>query len=127
MGTYPIIPAFNDPNNLLRNYAVTAREHSRSHQAPLSVAAGDASRFYGDPEPGVYRHITGSEEQRPDHCHVASIADSSQRCRDVCDHSCWSDPNGQLSNYTCHFHERDAYGDSGAADIAGRRRQPRCR
>jgi 6-phosphogluconolactonase (cycloisomerase 2 family) len=50
VGTYPIVPALVDPTNKLGNYVVTSNNGTLTiTPAPLSVAAADATRLYGDP------------------------------------------------------------------------------
>jgi uncharacterized repeat protein (TIGR01451 family) len=50
VGTYPIVPALVDPTNKLGNYTVTSTNGTLTvTQAPLSLAAANSSRAYGDP------------------------------------------------------------------------------
>jgi hypothetical protein len=50
VGTYPIVPALVDPTNKLGNYVVTSNNGTLTiTPAPLSVAAANATRLYGDP------------------------------------------------------------------------------
>ena len=50
VGTYPIVPAAVDPAGKLGNYTVTLNNGTLTvTPAPLSVAAANASRAYGDP------------------------------------------------------------------------------
>jgi hypothetical protein len=50
VGTYPIVPALVDPTNKLGNYVVTSNNGTLTiTPAPLTVAAANATRLYGDP------------------------------------------------------------------------------
>jgi hypothetical protein len=50
VGTYPIVPALVDPTNKLGNYTVTSNNGTLTiTPAPLTVAAANATRLYGDP------------------------------------------------------------------------------
>ena len=50
VGTYPIIPALVDPTNKLGNYVVTSNNGTLTiTPAPLTIAAANATRLYGDP------------------------------------------------------------------------------
>jgi 6-phosphogluconolactonase (cycloisomerase 2 family) len=50
VGTYPIVPALVDPTNKLGNYVVTSTNGTLTiTPAPLTVAAANATRLYGDP------------------------------------------------------------------------------
>jgi uncharacterized repeat protein (TIGR01451 family) len=60
VGTYPITPAFVDPNNRLFNYQVVLVGASLTIlPAPLTVTVNSASRLYGDPNPPFTGSIIG--------------------------------------------------------------------
>ena len=61
VGTYPIVPALVDPTNKLGNYVVTSNNGTLTiTPAPLTVAAADATRLYGDPN-NLSGTITGTK------------------------------------------------------------------
>ena len=52
VGTYPITPALVDPANKLGNYTVTSNNGTLTvTPAPLTAAAANATRAFGDPNP----------------------------------------------------------------------------
>src|SRR5204863_2861205 len=60
IGTYPVVPALNDPVGKLINYIVTLNNgHITINPAPLAVRAADASRPYGIANPALTGSITG--------------------------------------------------------------------
>jgi len=59
VGTYPILPVFNDPGGKLGNYTVTSTGTLTVTPQPLSVTIADASRVYGDPNPVFTGSING--------------------------------------------------------------------
>jgi hypothetical protein len=60
VGTYAIVPALVDPNNKLGNYAVTLKNGTLTvTQAPLSAAANNKTRAYGQPNPQFDGTLTG--------------------------------------------------------------------
>ena len=75
-GTYPIIPALVDPNNLLGNYTVTINNGTLTiTSATLTVTAANASRFYGDPNPVFTGTITGIQNGDNITATYSSVAD----------------------------------------------------
>ncbi|HZS27820.1 MAG TPA: MBG domain-containing protein, partial [Candidatus Angelobacter sp.] len=59
VGTYPILPTFNDPGGKLGNYTVITTGTLTITPQPLSVTIADASRVYGDPNPAFTGSING--------------------------------------------------------------------
>jgi hypothetical protein len=59
VGTYPILPVFNDPAGKLGNYTVTSTGTLTITPQPLSVTLANASRVYGDPNPAFTGSING--------------------------------------------------------------------
>ena len=60
IGTYTIVPALVDPANKLGNYTVTSSNGTLTlTAAPLTVAADNLSRLYGDPNPTLTGTTTG--------------------------------------------------------------------
>jgi hypothetical protein len=60
VGTYPIVPTFNDPGGVLDNYNLIVTNGTLTiTPAPLSVTADNASRVYGDPNQVFTGTITG--------------------------------------------------------------------
>jgi len=60
VGTYPIVPTFNDPGGVLDNYNLIVTNGTLTiTPAPLSVTADNASRVYGDPNPVFTGTILG--------------------------------------------------------------------
>ena len=63
VGTYPIVANLIDFTHKLSNYTVTKTDGVLTiTQAPLTVTAANASRLYGDPQPGVHWHDRGHQE-----------------------------------------------------------------
>jgi 6-phosphogluconolactonase (cycloisomerase 2 family) len=59
-GTYPIVPAVAAAAGVLSNYTVTINNGTLTvNAAPLAVTASNASRLYGDLNPGFTGTITG--------------------------------------------------------------------
>jgi hypothetical protein len=60
VGSYPVVPSAVGAPAVLSNYTVSAVNGSLTvTQAPLSVAAGNATKIYGDPNPAFTGTITG--------------------------------------------------------------------
>ena len=59
VGTYPILPVFNDPAGKLGNYTVTSTGTLTITPQPLSVTLANATRVYGDPNPVFTGSING--------------------------------------------------------------------
>jgi nitrogen fixation protein len=60
VGTYAILPVLNDPDGKLDNYSLTLNRGMLTVEpAPLVVAAGDASREYGQANPAFTATISG--------------------------------------------------------------------
>jgi 6-phosphogluconolactonase (cycloisomerase 2 family) len=100
VGVYAITPVFNDPNNLLPNYAVTSTGTLTITPAPLTVAAANASRVYGDPDPAFNGTLTGLKNNDPITATFVSAATPASPVGTYAITPVLSDPNGLLGNYT---------------------------
>jgi hypothetical protein len=59
-GGYSILPGMNDPDGKLSNYSVTINNGSLTvTPVALTVAADDATRGYGEPNPNFTATISG--------------------------------------------------------------------
>jgi hypothetical protein len=60
VGGYPITPSLVDPTSKLGNYSVISNNGTLSvNPAALTIAAADATRAYGDPNPAFSGSVTG--------------------------------------------------------------------
>ena len=101
VGTYPITPALVDPTGKLGNYTVTSTNGTLTvTPAPLSVAAANATRFYGDPNPVFTGTITGLKNADNITATYSSVADATSLVGTYPIVPALVDPTGKLSNYT---------------------------
>ncbi len=101
VGTYPITPALVDPTGKLGNYTVTSTNGTLTvTPAPLSVAAANATRFYGDPNPAFTGTITGIKNADNITATYSSVADATSLVGTYPIVPALVDPTGKLSNYT---------------------------
>ena len=101
VGTYPITPALVDPTGKLGNYTVTSTNGTLTvTPAPLSVAAANATRFYGDPNPVFTGTITGLKNADNITATYSSVADATSLVGTYPIVPAVVDPTGKLSNYT---------------------------
>jgi hypothetical protein len=101
VGTYPITPALVDPTGKLGNYTVTSTNGTLTvTPAPLSVAAANATRFYGDPNPAFTGTITGLKNADNITATYSSVADATSLVGTYPIVPALVDPTGKLSNYT---------------------------
>ncbi len=59
VGTYPIVPTFDDPNGKLTNYIVETSGTFTVTKAPLALLANDISRGYGSVNPAFTGNVVG--------------------------------------------------------------------
>src|SRR5207245_1201994 len=60
VGGYPITPSLVDPTTKLGNYSVTSNNGTLTvSPAALTIAAADATRAYGDPNPAFTGSLAG--------------------------------------------------------------------
>ena len=101
VGTYPITPALVDPTSKLGNYTVTSTNGTLTvTPAPLSVAAANATRFYGDPNPIFTGTITGIKNGDNITATYATTATASSPVGTYPITPTLVDPTAQLGNYT---------------------------
>lgn len=102
VGTYAITPALVDPAGKLPNYAVTIVNGVLTiNPAPLSVAANNASRVYGNANPVFTGVITGLKNLDPITANfVTTAAIASPVGTYPITFDSFNDPAGKLSNYT---------------------------
>jgi hypothetical protein len=100
VGSYAIIPTLTDPNNKLGNYAVTLNNGVLTvAPSPLSVAAADNSRLYGDPNPAFTGTLTGIKNADNITATYASVADPSSPVGTYPIVPTLVDPTNKLANY----------------------------
>jgi 6-phosphogluconolactonase (cycloisomerase 2 family) len=100
VGNYAIIPTLTDPNNQLSNYSVTLNNGVLTvNPAPLSVAAADASRLYGDPNPAFTGTLTGIKNGDNITASFSSAADPTSPVGTYAIVPSLADPTAKLANY----------------------------
>lgn len=101
VGTYPIVPALVDPTGKSGNYTVTFSNGTLTvTPAPLSVAAANASRLYGDPNPIFSGTITGLKNGDNITASFATNATPASAVGSFAIVPTLIDPTGKLVNYT---------------------------
>ncbi len=99
-GTYAIVPTLVDPNGKLPNYTVVVNNGILTvNAAPLTVAAANASRFFGDPNPAFTGTITGLKNGDNITATYSSVADPTSPVGFYAIIPTLADPGGKLSNY----------------------------
>jgi 6-phosphogluconolactonase (cycloisomerase 2 family) len=101
VGTYAIVPALVDPTGKAGNYTVTFSNGTLTvTPAPLSVAAANASRLYGDPNPAFTGTITGIKNGDNITASFATAATPASAVGTFAIVPTLIDPTAKLSNYT---------------------------
>jgi hypothetical protein len=102
VGTYPIVPAVSDNGTgALANYTVVINNGTLTiSPAPLVVTAANASRLYGDPNPGFTGTITGLKNGDSIGAIFSAAADPTSPVGNYAIIPALTDPNNQLSNYS---------------------------
>jgi 6-phosphogluconolactonase (cycloisomerase 2 family) len=101
VGTYPIVPTFIDPANVLGNYNLIATNGTLTvNPAPLSVTADSTSRFYGDPNPVFTGTIVGIKNGDAITATYSSSANAASPVGTYPIVANLIDLTGKLSNYT---------------------------
>ena len=101
VGPYPIIPTLVDPTTKLGNYTVTSNNGTLTvSPAPLTVAAANATRLYGDANPAFTGTITGLKNNDPITATFASAATAANPVGAYPIVPTLVDPAAKLSNYT---------------------------
>ena len=100
VGTYPIVPALVDPNNLLGNYTVTINNGTLTVTAAvLIVTANNAARLYGDPNPPFSGSIAGLVNGDNITATYTTTATPASPIGNYPIVPVLSDPNNKLGNY----------------------------
>jgi hypothetical protein len=100
VGNYAIIATLTDPNNKLGNYAVTLNNGVLTvSPAPLSVAAADNSRLYGDPNPAFTGALSGIKNGDNITASFSSTADATSPVGTYSIVPTLADPTAKLANY----------------------------
>jgi hypothetical protein len=101
-GTYPIVAAVSDNGTgALANYTVVISNGTLTvSAAPLVVTAANASRLYGDPNPGFTGTITGLKNGDNIGAIFSAAADPTSPVGNYAIIPTLSDPNNKLGNYT---------------------------
>jgi 6-phosphogluconolactonase (cycloisomerase 2 family) len=101
VGPYPIVPTLVDPAAKLGNYTVTSINGTLTvSPAPLSVAAANASRLYGDANPLFAGTITGIKNSDAITATYASGADPTSSVGTFAIVPTLVDPTAKLGNYS---------------------------
>ena len=101
VGTYPIVPALVDPAGKLVNYTVTSNNGVLTvTPAPLSVAAANATRAYGDPNPAFTGTLTGVKNGDNITATYSTTAVATSAPGSYPITPALADPTAKLSNYT---------------------------
>ncbi|MWC27726.1 MBG domain-containing protein [Paenibacillus sp. MMS18-CY102] len=101
VGGYAITPQLNDPTSKLGNYDVTATPATLMvTQAPLNVAASNASRQYGAANPLFTGLLSGLRNGDAITASYTTTADASSLIGDYPIAPQLADPSGKLGNYT---------------------------
>jgi 6-phosphogluconolactonase (cycloisomerase 2 family) len=99
VGTYPILPVFNDPAGKLGNYAVTASGTLTVTPQPLSVTLANATRLYGDPNPVFTGSINGIRNNDNITLAPTTTADPTSPVGTYSIVAGFNDPTGKIGNY----------------------------
>jgi hypothetical protein len=106
VGTYPITATLDDPDNKLGNYDVTLNEGTLTITvAPLSVTPANASREYGEPNPGFGGSIVGIKNGDDITATYASVATAASSVGTYPITANLNDPDGKLGNYDVTLNE----------------------
>jgi ethanolamine utilization microcompartment shell protein EutS len=101
VGTYPIAATLIDPTNKAGNYSITATSGTLTiTPAPLSVAANNASRVYGDANLVFTGTLTGVKNADNITATFASIADAASSIGSFPIVPTLVDPAARLGNYS---------------------------
>ena len=101
VGTYPITPGLVDPTNKLGNYTVTSNNGTLTiTPAPLTVAAANATKAFGDPNPTFTGIITGIKNGDNISATYSTTATATSPVGTYPIVPALVDPTGKLSNYT---------------------------
>ncbi len=101
VGPYPIVPTLIDPAAKLGNYTVTSNNGTLTvSPAPLSVAAANSSRLYGDANPLFTGTITGIKNNDAITATYASAADPTSSVGTFSIVPTLVDPTAKLGNYS---------------------------
>ena len=101
VGDYPIVPALEDPDGKLANYAVTINNGTLTvTAATLTVTANDATRQYGLANPAFTGTITGVQNGDNITATYSSNADTTSPVGTYSIVPTLVDPDGKLVNYT---------------------------
>ena len=101
VGTYPIVPVLVDPTGKLVNYSVTSNNGTLTvTPAPLSVAAANATRQYGDPNPAFTGTIAGIKNGDNITATYSSTATATSVPGSYAIVPALVDPTNKLGNYT---------------------------
>ena len=101
VGTYAIVPSLVDPTGKAGNYSVTFTNGTLTvTPAPLSVAAANTSRLYGDPNPVLTGTITGIQNGDNITASFATAATPASAVGSFAIVPTLIDPTAKLGNYT---------------------------
>ncbi len=100
IGSYPIVPSLNDPNNKLPNYQLSTTNGSLTvSSAALSVTASNASRLYGQGNPVFGGTLVGVQNGDDITAVYTTAATLSSGVGGYAIFPMLNDPNNKLPNY----------------------------
>ena len=99
VGTFPILPVFNDPAGKLGNYTVNATGTLTVTQQPLSVTLANATRVYGDPNPVFTGSINGIRNNDNITLAPTTTADPTSPVGTYAIVAGFNNPAGKIGNY----------------------------
>ena len=101
VGTYAISPSLNDPDNKLSNYTVTKIDGTLTIGAvALTVTAANATRPYGDQNPGFTGTVAGLKNNDNISALYTSTATQASPVGTYSIVPTFEDTTGKLTNYT---------------------------
>ena len=107
VGTSPIVPTLLDPAVKLGNYTVTSNNGTLTvNPAPLSVAAANSSRLYGDANPLFTGTITGIRNNDAISATYASVADPTSSVGTFANRAYAGGPGGEARKLLRAFQQR---------------------
>ncbi|HEY2233990.1 MAG TPA: MBG domain-containing protein [Candidatus Angelobacter sp.] len=99
VGTYPILPVFNDPALKLGNYTVTTTGTLTITPQALSVTLANATRLYGDPNPVFTGSLNGLRNNDNITLAPTTTADPTSPVGTYAIVAGFNDPDGKIGNY----------------------------
>lgn len=100
IGTYDILPVWQDPGGRLGNYQVTTNKGALTIlPAPLQVVANNLTRTYGNTNPILTGTLQGVANSEPLTAYFTTVATPTSTVGSYAVVAAISDPSGYLTNY----------------------------